>query len=127
MASERTRKKSSASPFLGFEHAGIYPLKNNADDIAVWYENAFGFKKSDEAASCFLSGSGNGRLEIMKQKAGKAHMHVAIHVSDFEQAVKALKAKGIRLKEPIVKPDLKIVYLEDPDPEGNLVHLWWSK
>jgi acyl CoA:acetate/3-ketoacid CoA transferase alpha subunit len=40
--------------------------------------------------------------------------------------VEALEAKGIALKEPFIRPDLKIVYLQDTDPEGNLVHLWWA-
>lgn len=127
MTSERTKKKRGASVFLGFEHSGIYPLKSNPDDIAAWYEKIFDFKRSAEAASCFLSGPGSGRLEIMKQKAGKANMHVAIQVSDFEEAVKVMEAKGIRLRKSIIQPDLKIVYLEEPDPEGNLVHLWWRK
>jgi catechol 2,3-dioxygenase-like lactoylglutathione lyase family enzyme len=127
MAMTQRKKARSASLFLGFEHSGLYPLKTNADTAATWYERTFGFKKSDETASYFLSGPGNGRLEIMKNTAGTAHMHVAIQVSDFEEAVAALKAKGIRLKEPLIQPNLKIVYLEDPDPEGNLVHLWWAK
>lgn len=113
--------------FLGFEHAGLYPNKSSHEEIAVWYEKTFGFKIKEEAASYFLSGPGMGRLEIMKNVSGRTHMHVAIHVSDFEAAVAALRAKGIRLKEPLIGPDLKIAYLEDTDPEGNPVHLWWSR
>ncbi len=124
-----TRKKSArgAPLFLGFEHSGLYPVQNNAETIASWYENAFGFKRTDEKISYFLSGPGKGRLEILKNRAGEARMHVAIQVADFEKAVAALKARGIRLKEPIIEPNLKIVYLEEPDPEGNLVHLWWKR
>jgi hypothetical protein len=124
-----TRKKSArgTSLFLGFEHSGLYPVRSSAEEIAAWYENAFGFERSDEKISYFLSGPGKGRLEILKNKAGDARMHVAIQVSDFEEAVAALKAKGIRLKEPIIGPNLKIVYLEESDPEGNPVHLWWAK
>ena len=124
---KRTKKARSPSLFLGFEHSGLYPLKTEADTIATWYEKTFGFRKSDEKASYFLSGPGNGRLEIMKDTAGTAHMHVAIQVSDFEEAVAELKAKGIRLREPMIQPDLKIAYLEDLDPAGNPVHLWWRK
>ena len=29
--------------------------------------------------------------------------------------------------EPLIGSDLKIAYLEDTDPEGNPVHLWWSR
>jgi predicted enzyme related to lactoylglutathione lyase len=63
----------------------------------------------------------------MKNTAGNAHMHVAIHVSDFEAAVAELQAKGVHLKKPMIGPDLKIAYLQDTDPEGNPVHLWWSR
>ncbi len=120
--------KDSKTPiFLGFEHAGLYPNTSSSEDIAAWYERTFGFTIKEEDASFFLSGPGMGRLEIMKNAAGKARMHVAIHVSDFEAAVAELKAKGIRLKEPLIGPDLKIAYLEDTDPEGNPVHLWWSR
>jgi predicted enzyme related to lactoylglutathione lyase len=124
---ERLKRSRGASLFLGFEHSGIYPLKTDAETIASWYEKIFGFTKTEEKSSCFLSGPGKGRLEIMKNLSGTAHMHVAVHVSDFEAAVVALKAKGIALKEPMIQPDLKIVYLEETDPEGNPVHLWWTK
>ena len=113
--------------FLGFEHAGLYPNRNSPGEIAAWYEKTFGFTIKEEDASLFLSGPGIGRLEIMKNTSGKAHMHVAIHVSDFEAAVAELQEKGIRLKEPLIGPDLKIAYLEDTDPEGNPVHLWWAR
>ena len=119
-------KASKTSIFLGFEHAGLYPNKSSSKEITAWYEKTFGFTIKEEKASFFLSGPGMGRLEIMKSTSGKARMHVAIHVSDFEAAVAELKAKGIRLKEPLIGPDLKIAYLEDTDPEGNPVHLWWS-
>ncbi len=121
-------KKTSGrkSLFLCFEHFGLYPNKSSAEEIAAWYQKIFGFRRTEEKASYFLSGTGKGRLEIMKE-AGKAHMHVAVRVADFEEAVAALTAKGIPLKEPLIQPDLKIVYLQDPDPEGNPVHLWWAK
>lgn len=52
--------------------------------------------------------------------------HLAIRVSDFEQAVAALKARGIALEEPLpTPPGMKAVFLKDPDPAGNLVHLLW--
>jgi catechol 2,3-dioxygenase-like lactoylglutathione lyase family enzyme len=127
MAMKKTKKAGGSSLFLGFEHSGLYPTNTDADTIAAWYEEAFGFRRTDEKASLFLSGPGNGRLEIMKHPMGSAHMHVAIEVSDFEEAVAWLKAKGIGLREPMIQPDLKIVYLEDPDPAGNPVHLWWKK
>jgi catechol 2,3-dioxygenase-like lactoylglutathione lyase family enzyme len=113
--------------FLGFEHSGLYPNKSSAEEIAAWYEKAFGFANKEETVSFFLSGPGTGRLEIMKNTAGEARLHVAIQVSNFEEAVAELQAKGIPLEEPLIGPDLKIVYLRDPDPEGNPVHLWWAR
>jgi len=121
-------KKARGVPlFLGFEHSGLYPLKTNAAVIAEWYEKTFGFAKQEGNSSFFLSGAGTGRLEVMKQAAGKEPMHVAVQVSNFEEAASALKARGIPLREPSIKPDLKVVYLQDTDPEGNTVHLWWGK
>jgi len=51
--------------------------------------------------------------------------HICILVSDFEAAVEDLKAKGIELLEPVIKPTLKAVYFKNPDPAGNTVHLLW--
>ena len=127
MAIDRAEKDADAPLFLGIEHTGICPLKTDADTIATWYEKTFGLIKTEEALSYFVSGPGNGRLEIMKPVPGMTGMHVAIHVSDFEKAMNVLKAKGIRFREPRIQPDLKIVYLEDLDPEGNTVHLWWQR
>jgi hypothetical protein len=124
---KKNRKDRNKTIFLGFDHAGLYPNRSSAIEIAAWYEKAFGFRIKEEKASFFLSGPGRGRLEIMKYPAGKARMHVAIHVADFEAAIEELQARGIRLKEPLIGPDLKIAYLQDPDPEGNPVHLWWSR
>ena len=114
---KKTMKDQNKTVFLGFEHAGLYPNKSSAREIAAWYEKAFGFSIKEEEASFFLSGPGKGRLEIMKNPAGRAQMHVAIHVADFEAAIEELRAKGIRLREPLIGSDLKIAYLQDPDPE----------
>jgi catechol 2,3-dioxygenase-like lactoylglutathione lyase family enzyme len=120
------RKVRAAPLFLGLEHLGLYPKESSAERIIAWYEETFGFTRKEEKASFFLSGSGTGRLEIMKKRAEKVRMHVAVQVSNFEEAVEALKAKGIPLGEPLIEPELKIIYLREPDPEGNLVHLWWA-
>ena len=121
-------KKARGIPlFLGIEHAGLHPLKTSAAAIADWYEKTFGFAKQEGAISYFLSGAGKGRIEVLKKAPGSEPMHVAVQVSNFEDAVSALRARGIALKEPIMEPDLKIIYLQEPDPEGNIVHLWWGK
>ncbi len=120
-------KKARGVPlFLGFEHPGLYPLKTSAENISAWYEKTFGLSKTEGRLSYFVSGSGPGRLEVMKDAIGKERVHIAVRVSNFEEAMAALRAKGVALKEPNVQPDLKLVYLKDPDPEGNPVHLWWT-
>ena len=52
---------------------------------------------------------------------------MAIRVSDFETAVAELQAKGIELEKPKIKPGVKAVFLKQPDPAGNLVHLLWTQ
>jgi 2-dehydro-3-deoxyphosphogluconate aldolase / (4S)-4-hydroxy-2-oxoglutarate aldolase len=119
-------KKARGVPlFLGFEHAGLYPNKANAAEIAAWYEKVFGFKNKEGNSSFFLSGAGAGRLEVMKEPTD-TRVHIAIRVSNFEEAVAALQAKGMTLKEPNIKPDNKAVYLNETDPNGNFVHLVWT-
>jgi hypothetical protein len=54
------------------------------------------------------------------------HVHIAIRVSNFEEAVAALQAKGIGIQEPNIKPDSKAAYLDVTDPDGNPVHLLWT-
>lgn len=118
------QKASRASMFLGTEHPGLYPHRTSAAEIAAWYERMFGFKSEEGELSFFLSGPGAGRIEVMKQPAD-FHCHVAIQVSNFEDAVAALKSKGVVFKEPILQPKRKLVYLLEPDPDGNPVHLVW--
>lgn len=121
-------KKARGVPlFLGFEHAGLHPHQASAEAIADWYEKRFGFAKQEEGSLFFLSGAGTGRLEVMKAAVEAKQVHMAVRVSIFEEAVAALQEKGVALKEPKIKPDLKVVYLQDPDPEGNPVHLWWKR
>jgi len=119
-------KKARGIPtFLGVEHLGLYSHgKATGEEIAAWYEQTFGFQKVEGRTSYFLAGKGPGRIEVDKAP-GEARCHIAIRVSNFEEAVAALQAKGIALKEPNIKPDNKAVYLQDPDPDGHLVHLLW--
>ena len=115
---------ADASWFLGVEHVGLYPHKATAADIAAWYETMFGFKCDENDASYFLAGAGTGRIEVMKQR-NDAPCHIAIRVSDFEKAVAELESKGVKFKPAVITPTRKLVYFQDPDPDGNLVHLAW--
>jgi 2-dehydro-3-deoxyphosphogluconate aldolase/(4S)-4-hydroxy-2-oxoglutarate aldolase len=119
------KKARGVPPFLGIEHVGLYSHgKATGEEIVAWYEQTFGFLKTEGRSSFFVSGKGPGRIEVDKAP-GEARCHIAIRVSNFEEAVAALQAKGVALKEPNIKPDVKAVYLQDPDPDGNLVHLLW--
>ncbi|MBI4787257.1 MAG: dihydropteroate synthase [Chloroflexi bacterium] len=118
------QKARRAALFLGIEHVGLYQHKANAAEIAAWYEKMFGFKRSELDVSYFLAGPGAGRIEVMKQP-NDAHCHIAVRCSDFDKAVAELESRGVKFKTPVIEPKRKLVYLQQPDPDGNLVHLMW--
>lgn len=119
------RKARGEDLYTGVEHPGIYPTDSaSAHEIADWYAKTFNMTAKEGNSSIFLSLSGAGRIEVMKSEPNHP-CHVAIMVSDFEAAVEDLKAKGIALEEPKVKPTVKACYLKDLDPAGNTVHLLW--
>jgi 5-methyltetrahydrofolate--homocysteine methyltransferase len=121
---QRRRNKESEALFLGVDHPGLYPQRATAAEIAAWYERRFDFRCDENPSSYFLSGSGQGRLEVMKEHL-PAHCHVAIRVADFDAALVDLQRKGVALEEPSIAPNKKTVFLHESDPEGNLVHLVW--
>lgn len=111
--------------YEGVEHVGLYPTSDtSAQEIAEWYERTFDFEVSEGGSSYMLSSDGPGRLEVMKSEPDRP-CHIAVQVSDFEAALEDLDAKGIEYEEPRVEPALKLVYLKEPDPAGNTVHLLW--
>jgi Entner-Doudoroff aldolase len=110
---------------LGIDHLGLYPRKADAKTISEWYAKTLGLESKEGSSSYFLSGPGAGRIEVMKE-AKDAPLHIAVRVVDFEQAVADLKARGVGIKEPTIKPESKSAYLESADPNGNLVHLLWT-
>lgn len=110
--------------FLGVEHVGLYPHQTDAETLSRWYEQCFGFQRTEGSSSFFLSGGGTGRIEALKAPA-ETRLHVAILVSDFEAAIAALQVQGIGVQESYLKPDVKAAYLDRPDPDGNLVHILW--
>jgi 2-dehydro-3-deoxyphosphogluconate aldolase/(4S)-4-hydroxy-2-oxoglutarate aldolase len=113
--------------FMGLEHVGLYPsAETTGQAMATWYQSRFGFIEISGNSSIILSGSDHGRIEVMR--AGEYdHCHVAIQVSDFDQAVELLRARDVELAEPVLKPDVKAVFLKQPDPAGNRVHLIWRR
>jgi hypothetical protein len=61
----------------------------------------------------------------MKEPA-QTPCHVAIRVSNLEQARKYLTERGIQLEDPGIKKDVKAVFLKQPDKAGNRVHLFYT-
>ena len=120
-------KRARGQPlFLGVEHVGLYPAKNtSAQTLADWYVDVFDFKKMEGTSSIFITGRGAGRIEIMKEPA-TGTCHVAIRVSNFEEACKQLQERGIQLDEPKIKKGLKSVFLKEPDQAGNRIHLVYT-
>lgn len=119
------QKARGVPTFLGVEHPGLYAHQASADEISAWYARTFGFARKEGNSSFFLAGAEPGRLEVMKAPE-ETRLHLAIRVSNFDEAVAALQAQGISIKDPTVKPDSKAAYLDVTDPDGNPVHLLWT-
>jgi 2-dehydro-3-deoxyphosphogluconate aldolase / (4S)-4-hydroxy-2-oxoglutarate aldolase len=109
--------------FLGVEHVGLYPnSKADGATLSNWYAETFGWKNKEGNSSYFVSGTGSGRLEVMKA-AEFTQPHIAVRVSHFETACEFLKGKGIELEEPKIKGNVKAVFLKKTDVAGNRIHL----
>lgn len=119
-------KEARGTPlFLGVEHVGLYPEGVAAEELVDWYARIFGFSKAEGATSFFISGQGAGRIEVMKT-GERQRCHIAIRVSNFEEACNYLQKMGIMIEEPKVKKGVKSVFLKNPDPMGNRIHLIYS-
>ncbi len=119
------RKARGEPLFLGIEHVGLYPSETaTAAQLADWYTQMFGFQKTEGTSSFFLQGQ-QGRIEVMKEPI-QPQCHVAIRVSNFEEACKLLTERGVELEEPKIKKNVKAVFLKQPDKTGNRVHLFYS-
>lgn len=122
----RVRRGGPTPIFVGVEHVGLYPAQDaSAQTIAEWYGERFEFSIKENPTNYFVGSIGGGRIEVVKQ-AITDKCHVAVLVSDFDKAVANLQARGIALDEPLqTPPGVKAVFLREPDPAGNLVHLFW--
>jgi len=119
-------KEAKGTPlFLGIEHVGLYPDGASGAAIADWYAKTFGFRSAEGTSSFFVSGQGPGRIEVMKAP-DPVKCHIAIHVSNFEEACRYLQERGIELEEPKIKKGVKAIFLKNPDPAGNRVHLLYT-
>ncbi|MGQ9630776.1 MAG: VOC family protein [bacterium] len=111
---------------MGVEHVGLYPRDGVLGaELANWYSETFGFELKEGGSSFFVSGAGPGRIEVMKESAPTG-CHIAIRVSDFEGARKALEGKGIKVEETKVRGRAKSAFLAGTDPAGNRVHLLYT-
>lgn len=112
------------SLFLGVEHLGLYSNETaTGREISDWYAKTFGFTTEEGKSSILVSGKGLGAIEVIK-KPEYTQPHIAIRVSNFEEACKSLEAKGIELEESRIKKGVsKAIYLKNSDPAGNRVHL----
>jgi len=120
------KRARGASVFLGIEHPGLYPTADGGGEaMAQWYADTFGFDVKVGNSSIFVSGQGKGRLEIAKN-ATHTQSHVCVLVSNFEEALAQLQAKGFEFEEFGEKPGLKAAYLQGTDPAGHRVHLLWN-
>lgn len=109
--------------FLGLEHVGIYPTDEiKGKTISDWYIETFGFNMDEGSTAFHIPSRGPGEIEISKKQVYEK-CHIAIKVSNFDLACEYLKRQGIKLEEPIIGNRLKAVFLKNPDPSGNIVHL----
>ncbi len=112
--------------FSGLEHWGTYPRKGqDSQEIVDWYVNSFGFKHLEGEYFHFVSSAGPGRLEILKEHE-PTRGHMAIKVRHMPAAVEALAARGIGFEPVKDLGRVKVVFLKQPDPAGNKVHLLYQ-
>lgn len=124
---EWSRAARGLNVFTGVEHVGLYPEAGaNGMEMAEFYSSVFGFEIKEGNSTVFVQGKGPGRIEIARTTTSQ-HAHVAISVSNFETAVETLKARGVELEDPIIKSNLKAIYLKQTDPAGHRIHLLWRK
>lgn len=122
-------KEARGDPlFQGVEHIGLYPTNDvTVDMMTTWYAETFNLNKVEGKSSVFLNAvKAPGRIEVSREPLGKTKCHIAVRVSNFDEACRVLKEKGIELEEPTIKKDTKSAYLKNPDPAGNRIHLLYT-
>jgi 2-dehydro-3-deoxyphosphogluconate aldolase/(4S)-4-hydroxy-2-oxoglutarate aldolase len=113
------------SPFIDIEHVGLYGHGGvTGEDIANWYHKLFGFELEENLNSILVGGMRPGSIDVSKEGKNE-RCHIAVRVADFDEAIAHLRALGIEFGEPKIGPGSKAVFLKNPDPAGNLVHLIW--
>jgi len=113
--------------FIGVNHVGLYTgNQTDALSLAKWYEKNFGFKFTGTGLSYITNQSGSGNLEFMKTDP-EVKGHLAIEVSNFEEARKDLEGKGLQLGPTLYVGPMLVAYIKGTDPAGYRVHLFYIK
>jgi glyoxylase I family protein len=115
--------------FIGLEHTAIAspsPVK-----LAQWYVDHLGFRHTfNYDGNYFIRAANDAMIEIIPSEGPRAEQkerdpgirHLAIQVSDFDEAYKSLQTAGVTfLREPYMLGTNRLVFFTDCD--GNLVHL----
>lgn len=113
------------------EHTGIAAQDPAA--LAQWYRDVLGMRllRQTGPTTYFLGYARGACLEIYAARSDapqtadnyvRGLTHLALYVRDFAAAYQALLEKGVQsAAEPVIRPDLKLALLRDP--EGNLFHI----
>ncbi|MBI5282246.1 MAG: VOC family protein [Candidatus Solibacter usitatus] len=115
--------------FTGLEHTAL--ASPDPRRLAQWYVGTLAFRINYEYDGNFFVRAADGSmLEIIPSQGDAAATgmrtpgirHLAIAVSDFDQAHEDLKAKNVKfLTEPINNQGNRLVFFADAD--GNILHL----
>jgi glyoxylase I family protein len=124
------------SLFPSLEHPAI--AAQDSDALMQWYRKIFNGKivyQSDSAPYVYvLKLEGSWYLEIIPAGQGSPRpyapaeigwRHMAVTVSDFNQAMDYLRGQGVELFGQREPAGFKLVFFRDP--EGNLLHLIWRE
>lgn len=113
----------------GIEHSAIASPDPAA--LAQWYVDTLGFVINYRGSTAFFVKAPNGSMiEIIPAEGDRGPntlkspglRHLALTVSDFENAYATLKRKNVTfLSEPQESKGNKVVFFTDP--EGNILHL----
>ena len=116
--------------FAGVEHIAI--ASSSPGSLAQWYVEHLAFKTiARDGGTHFVKAPNGVVLEIITAKGERTGQemqdpgfrHMAIAVSDFDQALAALRGRGVSfLGEPYASPQgNRVVFFTDC--EGNILHL----
>jgi glyoxylase I family protein len=115
--------------FIGLEHTAI--ASPDPKRLADWYCDYLGFHINFQYEVFYFVKAPNGSmLEIIPSEGERPAAafkspgirHLAIEVSDFDEAYKTLLDRGVKIVvEPYVTQGNRLVFFEDCD--GNVIHL----